>query len=146
MYLVNEPTRGSPVDPETVLLPFVIEVYARFAGPDKPLPVTAYTPAVEISLQLLVARLFNDGVRSRQLLRGYVPAFADHPNLDDGPPLSRVDEIFWELSDDKGRQTAEQQIAQAALEGGILEKARQNARTSVTALQYGLGFRTVDVE
>jgi len=44
------------------------------------------------------------------------------------------------------RQTAEQQIAQAALEDGILEKARQNARTSVTALLYGLGFRTVDVE
>ncbi len=44
------------------------------------------------------------------------------------------------------RQTAEQQIAQAALDDGILEKARQNARTSVTALLYGLGFRTVDVE
>jgi hypothetical protein len=44
------------------------------------------------------------------------------------------------------RQTAEQQIAQAALEDGILEKAGQNARTSVTALLYGLGFRTVVVE
>ena len=44
------------------------------------------------------------------------------------------------------RQTAEQQIAQAALEDGILDKARQNARTSVTALLYGLGFRMVDVE
>jgi hypothetical protein len=44
------------------------------------------------------------------------------------------------------RLTAEQQIAQAALDDGILEKARQNARTSVTALLYGLGFRTVDVE
>jgi hypothetical protein len=44
------------------------------------------------------------------------------------------------------RQTAEQQIAQAALDDGILEKARQNARTSVTALLFGLGFRTVDVE
>ena len=44
------------------------------------------------------------------------------------------------------RQTAEQQIAQAALDDGILEKARQNARNSVTALLYGLGFRTVDVE
>jgi len=43
------------------------------------------------------------------------------------------------------RQTAEQQIAQAALDDGILEKARQNARNSVTALLYGLGFRTVDV-
>ena len=44
------------------------------------------------------------------------------------------------------RQIAEQQIAQAALDYGILEKARQNARPSVTALLYGLGFRTVDVE
>ena len=44
------------------------------------------------------------------------------------------------------RETAEQQIAQAALDDGILAKARQNARTSVTALLYGLGFRTVDVE
>jgi hypothetical protein len=44
------------------------------------------------------------------------------------------------------RQTAEQQIAQAALEDGILQKARQNAQTSVTALLYGLGFRTVHVE
>ena len=44
------------------------------------------------------------------------------------------------------RETAEQQIAQAALDDGILAKARQNARTSVTALLYGLGFHTVDVQ
>jgi len=44
------------------------------------------------------------------------------------------------------RLTAEKQIAQAALDDGILDKARQNARTSVTALLYGLGFRTVVVE
>src|ERR1019366_7938259 len=44
------------------------------------------------------------------------------------------------------RETAEKQIAQAALDDGILEKARQNGRTSVTALLYGLGFRTVGVE
>ncbi len=44
------------------------------------------------------------------------------------------------------RLTAEQQIAQAALDDGILLKAGQNARTSVTALLYGLGFRTVDVQ
>src|SRR5208337_5672143 len=36
------------------------------------------------------------------------------------------------------RLAAEQQIAQAALDDGILDKARQNARTSVTALLYGL--------
>jgi hypothetical protein len=44
------------------------------------------------------------------------------------------------------RQVAEQQITQAALSDGILDKARQNARTSVTALLYGLGFHTVDVQ
>jgi len=44
------------------------------------------------------------------------------------------------------RQAAEQQIAQAALADGVLDKARQNARTSVTALLYGLGFHTVDVQ
>ena len=44
------------------------------------------------------------------------------------------------------RQTAEQQIGQAALDDGILEKARTNARASVTALLFGLRFRTVDVE
>ena len=43
------------------------------------------------------------------------------------------------------RQTAELQIAQAALDDRILEKARQNARASVTALLYGLRFRKVDV-
>jgi hypothetical protein len=44
------------------------------------------------------------------------------------------------------RLAAEQQIGKAALDDGILDKARQNARTSVTALLYGLGFHTVDVQ
>jgi hypothetical protein len=44
------------------------------------------------------------------------------------------------------RQTAEQQIVQAALDDGILDKARQNARASVTTLLYGLGFHAVDVQ
>jgi hypothetical protein len=44
------------------------------------------------------------------------------------------------------RQAAEQQITQAALTDGILDKARQNARNSVTALLYGLGFHRVDVQ
>jgi hypothetical protein len=44
------------------------------------------------------------------------------------------------------RRVAEQQFTQAALDDGILDKARQNARTSVTALLYGLGFRTADVQ
>jgi hypothetical protein len=44
------------------------------------------------------------------------------------------------------RLAAEQQIADAALSDGILDKARQNARSSVTALLYGLGFHKVDVQ
>ena len=44
------------------------------------------------------------------------------------------------------RLAAEQQIAQAALADGVLSKAQQNARASVSALLYGLGFHTVDVQ
>ncbi len=43
------------------------------------------------------------------------------------------------------RQAAEEQIAQAAVADGILEKASGNARASVAALLSGLGFRVVDV-
>jgi hypothetical protein len=44
------------------------------------------------------------------------------------------------------RQVAEDEITKAALSDGILDMAKQNARTSVTALLSGLGFRQVDVE
>jgi Protein of unknown function (DUF4230) len=44
------------------------------------------------------------------------------------------------------RRAAEDQFTQAALADGVLEKARQNARASVTALLRGLGFQQVDVE
>jgi hypothetical protein len=44
------------------------------------------------------------------------------------------------------RLAAEQQITQAALSDGILDKAKQNARTSVAALLSALGFHTVDVQ
>lgn len=44
------------------------------------------------------------------------------------------------------RQSAEQQFTQAALDDGVLEKARQNARTGVTALLSGLGFHHIDVK
>jgi hypothetical protein len=46
----------------------------------------------------------------------------------------------------QARLAAEQQIKQAALADGILDKATQNARASITALLYGLGFHTVDVQ
>ena len=44
------------------------------------------------------------------------------------------------------RLAAEQQITKAALDDGILDKARQNARVSVKGLLYALGFHTVDVQ
>ena len=44
------------------------------------------------------------------------------------------------------RLAAEDQFTRAALADGVLDKARQNARASVTALLRGLGFQTVDVE
>lgn len=43
------------------------------------------------------------------------------------------------------RQAAEQQITQAAISDGILNKARQNAQASIIALLYGLGFHSVTV-
>jgi hypothetical protein len=43
------------------------------------------------------------------------------------------------------RKEAERQVRQAALDGGILEVARQNARGTMTSLLHGLGFEQVDV-
>jgi hypothetical protein len=77
--------------------------------------------------QILTTRIDNGRTRVYSRTTGLL--VASDPNLE-----SQV------------RLMAEQQIAQAALDDGILDKARQNARTSVTALLYGLGFRTVDVQ
>jgi hypothetical protein len=44
------------------------------------------------------------------------------------------------------RQAAEQQITQAAMADGILDKAHTNAVAEVTTLLYGLGFHTVSVK
>jgi hypothetical protein len=43
------------------------------------------------------------------------------------------------------RARAEQQLQKAALDDGILDAARKNARATVTALLQGLGFQQVDV-
>jgi hypothetical protein len=43
------------------------------------------------------------------------------------------------------RAKAQDQLQQAALSDGILDAARKNARTTVTALLYSLGFQQVDV-
>jgi hypothetical protein len=44
------------------------------------------------------------------------------------------------------RQAAEEQITQAALAGGILDKAGENARSNISALLTGLGFKKVNVQ
>jgi len=92
--------------------------------------VTVKGDAVQVRLpapQVLTTRIDNASTRIYSRITGlFVPA---DPNLE-----SEV------------RQAAEQQITQAALTDGILDKARQNARNSVTALLYGLGFHTVDVQ
>jgi hypothetical protein len=43
------------------------------------------------------------------------------------------------------RAKAEQQLQAAALSDGILDAARKNARTTITALLYSLGFQRVEV-
>jgi hypothetical protein len=96
----------------------------------KPGDVTLHGDSVSVRLpaaQVLTTRIDNARTRIYSRSTGLlVPA---DPNLES-----------------EARQTAEQQIAQAALDDGILDKARQNARTSVTALLYGLGFHSVDVQ
>jgi hypothetical protein len=85
-----------------------------------------------VHVRLPAAQIFTtriDNARTRVYSRSTGLLVASDPNLE-----SNV------------RQAAEQQIAQAALDDGIVEKARQNAGTSVTALLYRLGFRTVDVK
>jgi hypothetical protein len=44
------------------------------------------------------------------------------------------------------RQEAERQLLQEAVLGGIMNTARQNARTTVTSLLLGLGFEKVEVD
>lgn len=99
-------------------------------GQLKPGDVTVRGDSVQVRLpapQVLTTRIDNARTRIYSRSTGLlVPA---DPNLEG-----------------EVRQTAEQQIAQAALDDHILDKARQNARASVSALLYGLGFHKVDVE
>ncbi len=44
------------------------------------------------------------------------------------------------------RQEAERQLLEEAVLGGIMNTARQNARTTVTSLLLGLGFEKVEVD
>ena len=99
-------------------------------GQLKPNDVSVHGDGVEVHLpspQVLTTRIDNGQTRIYSRTTGLL--VAPDPNLE-----SEV------------RLAAEQQITQAALSDGILDKARQNARSSVTALLYGLGFHNVDVQ
>jgi hypothetical protein len=96
----------------------------------KPSDIHVNGDAVEVRLpppQILTTRIDNGRTRVFSRTTGLF-VLAD-PNLES-----------------QTRAAAEQQIGQAALDDGILDKARQNARASVTALLYSLGFHKVDVE
>lgn len=96
----------------------------------KPSDVSAHGESVNVHLppaQVLMTRIDNSRTRVYSRVTGLlVPA---DPSLE-----SQV------------RQAAEQQFTQAALADGVLDKARANARNSVTALLRGLGFQHIDVE
>jgi hypothetical protein len=92
--------------------------------------VSVHGNAVEVKLpepQILTTRIDNGQTRVYSRTTGLLVA-AD-PNLE-----SQV------------RLAAEQQFTQSALADGVLDKARQNARMSVSALLYGLGFGRVRVQ
>ena len=77
------------------------------------------------SAQILVTRL--DSAKTRVYSRDTGLFSSTDPNLE-----SEV------------RQRAEQQLQEAALDGGILKSAEENARTTVASLLKGLGFTQVD--
>ncbi len=92
--------------------------------------VSVHGNAVTVHLpqaQILMTRIDNGRTRVYSRTTGLlVPA---DPNLESQVCLA-----------------AEQEFAQAALADGVLDKARQNARTAVSALLSGLGFQRVDVQ
>jgi hypothetical protein len=92
--------------------------------------VSVHGNAVEVKLpepQILSTRIDNGQTRVYSRTTGLL-VVAD-PNLE-----SQV------------RLAAEQQFTQSALADGVLDKARQNARVSVGALLYGLGFGRIQIQ
>jgi len=77
--------------------------------------------------QVLMTRL--DNTRTRVYSRNTGLLVAVDPNLE-----SQV------------RQEAEQELVDEALQGGILNTARLNARTTITSLLLGLGFEKVEID
>ena len=95
----------------------------------KPGDVSIHGDRVEIHLpdaQLLSASL--DNKRTRVYSRDTGLLVSADPNLET-----------------EVRKAAEDQIGQAAIQDGILAKAKTNAQASIETLLYSLGFHTVDV-
>jgi hypothetical protein len=83
--------------------------------------VTVHVP----SAQILVTKLDNEKTR----------VYSRDTGLFSSPDPNLESEV---------RQEAERQLQQAALDGGILKSADENARTTVASLLRGLGFAKVD--
>lgn len=94
----------------------------------QPSDVVVQSKNVSIHLppaQILVARLDNEKTR----------VYSRDTGLFSSPDPNLESEV---------RQEAERQLRQAALDGGILNSADENARTTVASLLKGFGFAQVD--
>lgn len=132
---IVEGERGSPYIPDILVGDKILLVAHGevIAGVDlsqlKPADVSVSGDTVHVRLpdsQVLTTRVDNQ--RTRIFSRSTGLLIAPDPDLET-----------------EVRKAAEDQITKAALADGILDKAQQNARNSVTALLYGLGFHIVDV-
>ena len=85
----------------------------------------------KVSIQLPLAEVFStriDNAKTRVYSRDTGLFSSPDPNLE-----SEV------------REEAERQLQQAALQDGILKTASDNARTTISGMLMGLGFREVDI-
>jgi hypothetical protein len=85
----------------------------------------------KVSIQLPLAEVFStriDNAKTRVYSRDTGLFSSPDPNLD-----SEV------------REEAERQLQQVALQDGILKTASDNARTTISGMLLGLGFREVDI-
>ena len=85
----------------------------------------------KVSIQLPLAEVFStriDNAKTRVYSRDTGLFSSPDPNLE-----SEV------------REEAERQLQQAALQDGILKTASDNARTTISGMLMGLGFREVNI-
>jgi hypothetical protein len=126
--------RGSPYVPKLLISDRLLLVAHGevIAGVDlsgiQPSDVSVQGQRVIVTVpkaQILVARLDNDKTK----------VYSRDTGLFSSPDPNLESEV---------RQEAEHQLQQAALDGGILKSADENARATLTSLLKGLGFMQVD--